>query len=187
VPRPEVTLTPEFGDPATITTFNIYAGKNILHAINGPLQPNMAAKPAAAVAASKPGAAAVPSKITTEAATKPAGPAAAGTKAAAAPKTATTAAAAAPAKPAAAGRRLLSSNSSSSPARRLQQLVAARLLELGSLQTSPGGFSTTSRTLEAMTAAASGTVPVQYPNRFGSLPEASAANGCLNCLKWAKP
>ncbi|WIA13196.1 hypothetical protein OEZ85_006788 [Tetradesmus obliquus] len=53
--------------------------------------------------------------------------------------------------------------------------------------TSPGGFSPSSRTLEAMTAAASGTVPVQYPNRFGSLPEAAAANGCLNCLKWAKP
>jgi hypothetical protein len=73
-------------------------------------------------------------------------------------------------------------------ARRLQQQMSmARILELGSLQTSPGGFSPTSRTLEAMIAAATGVVPVQYPNRFGSLPEANAPDGCLNCLKWAKP
>jgi hypothetical protein len=68
-----------------------------------------------------------------------------------------------------------------------QQMSSARILELGSLQTSPGGFSPTTRTLEAMIAAATGVVPVQYPNRFGSLPEANAPDGCLNCLKWTKP
>jgi hypothetical protein len=64
---------------------------------------------------------------------------------------------------------------------------SARILSVGSVQTSPGGFSPTSRTLEAMIAAATGVVPVQYPNRFGSLPEATEDEGCLNCLKWAKP
>jgi len=160
--KPLLIITPEGAKNATVTLFNIYAGRNILHGINKVLLPDMerSAAPAAVAGSSK-------NKITAESANA---------VASAPPATAKpTTPSSSGSKVSSAGRRHLLLAGSQ---RQLQQIGG-----IGLYQTWANGV-TGNNTLEAIANAATSTIPLQYTTRFGSLEVAAAVSGCLNCVGW---
>lgn len=170
--QPLVQITSEVSKTSEVQTYNIYAGRNMIHGIDRVLSPKQAAAGAATPSAVTATGAAGSNKVTTEGAVNT-------------NRSATLSTTSSSNGTAAAG----GSSQKSPSGRRLQHvtmmLQPIKALEIGTTQTDAAAVAV-GKTLAAITAAATGNIPVQYPNRFGSFGIDGEADACLNCSGWVK-
>eukprot|EP00878_Enallax_costatus_P002336 GHUV01002512.1.p1 GENE.GHUV01002512.1~~GHUV01002512.1.p1 ORF type:complete len:407 (+),score=108.71 GHUV01002512.1:415-1635(+) len=193
--QPLVQITSEVNKTAAVQTYNIYAGRNMLHGIDRVLSPILVRPQAAAGTIATPAAVATapagPNKVTTEVAVSTNKPTTTST-------TNTNSTPAAAVSPPASGATNTTRTATVTPAtgrpnspsgRRLlhvtMMLQPIKALEIGTTQTDAAGIAV-GKTLAAITAAAGSEMPVQYRNRFGSFGVGGEANACLNCEEWVK-
>eukprot|EP00878_Enallax_costatus_P000076 GHUV01000102.1.p1 GENE.GHUV01000102.1~~GHUV01000102.1.p1 ORF type:complete len:439 (+),score=109.93 GHUV01000102.1:125-1441(+) len=154
---PDVTITPEVGAPVKVVIFNIFAGRTILHGVNGSLQANLAptspAKTPATPTAAKPSPTAVsgkPSSTTLPAERRP---------------------------DEMLGHKHL---------RRLLNSMAATRSGYhgdGGYTQMTANTIAADNTARAINAAASGTIPAKAATTYGSY-HAQQASSCYNCRSW---